>query len=211
VKILESRLVWGVLLIVGGVLFLLENLGVLPWGGLFWALMLALGSAFFLSIGIQDRSNWWAFIPGMTLLGVAGVVFLGEVAPRLGDRFGGSLVLGGIGLGFLLVYLADRRQWWAMIPFGVMATLAAFTGLEALIPGFDSPGIFFLGLGLTFALVAILPNEEGEMRWAWIPAGILLLAGVIVTAFTGDLLAYLWPVALIGVGLFLVARTILNR
>jgi hypothetical protein len=59
---LESRILWGIVFIVGGVLFLLQNLGILWLGNLFWIVLLGLGSLFFLSFFLQNRANWWALI-----------------------------------------------------------------------------------------------------------------------------------------------------
>lgn len=206
-KWLESRILWGSLLILGGLLFLLQNLGVLMLGNIFWVILLGLGGLFFLSFFIQSRANWWALIPGITLLSITLLVALDWLIPAFNESWGGSIVLGGIGLSFFLIYLVDRANWWALIPGGVLGTLAATVALEQFFPGLETAGVFFLGLGLTFALVAVLPNPQGEMRWAWIPAGILLLMGVLFMAAAGELLKYLWPLALIVAGGILLIRS----
>ena len=130
VKWLESRLLWGSLLVIGGVLFLLQNLGIIQFGGLFWAILLGLGAVFFLSIFFANRMNWWALIPGLTLLSIAVVVALGYIVPGISDVWSGTIVLGGIGLSFLLIFLIDMQMWWAVIPAGVLLTLAAVVGIE---------------------------------------------------------------------------------
>ena len=210
-KWLESRVLWGSLLILGGVLFLLQNLGILVMGNVFWVVLFGLGSLFFLSFFIQNRANWWALIPGLTLLSITLLFALDWFIPAFDESWGGSIVLGGIGLSFFLIYLVERTNWWAIIPGGVLLTLAATVGLEQFFPGLETVGIFFLGMGLTFGLVATLPNPQGEMRWAWIPAGILLLMGMIFMAAAGELLMYLWPVALIFAGIFLLFRSFRGR
>jgi hypothetical protein len=123
----------------------------------------------------------------------------------------GVIMLGAIGLAFLLVYLVNRDNWWAIIPAGVMGTLAVISGLSQVLTGFETGGIFFLGLGLTFALVAILPTPEGQMRWAFIPAGILFMIGLLLTAATSSLSGIIWPLALILFGLFFVWRAFVAR
>jgi hypothetical protein len=210
-KWLESRILWGSLLVLGGLLFLLQNLGLLVIGNVFWIVLFGLGSLFFFSFFIQSRANWWALIPGLTLLSVTLLFVLDWFVPSFNESWGGGIILGGIGLSFFLIYLVDRANWWALIPGGVLFTLAATVGLEQYFPGMETVGIFFLGLGLTFALVAALPNPQGEMRWAWIPAGILLLMGVIFMAAAGELLMYLWPLALIVAGLILLFRSFRGR
>lgn len=208
-KWLESRLLWGSLLILGGVLFLLQNLGIFELGGIFWGLLFGLAGIFFLSIFFQNRTNWWSIIPGFTLLGIAGQIILDQLAPRLGEITGGSIVLGAIGLSFLFVYLSDRQNWWAIIPMGVLLTLAAISTLDQIL-ALDMGGFFFLGLGATFALVAILPKEV-DTRWAWIPAVILIVMGIFIFAATEALLNYLWPLALILVGVYLIFRSMRVR
>ena len=208
-KWLESRILWGSLLILGGVLFLLQNLGMFEVGGVFWGILFGLAGVFFLSIFFQNQANWWSIIPGFTLLGISAQVILDQFAPKLAEMSGGAIVLGAIGVSFLLVYFADRQNWWALIPMGVLLTLALVSSLDAFTQ-IDTGGIFFMGLGATFALVALIPRGS-ETRWAWIPAGILFVLGVFVFAADEALLAYLWPSALILVGVYLIFRSMRFR
>jgi hypothetical protein len=204
---MDARLVIGLLLIAGGVLYLLDNLGVVRWGGLVWAAAALVGALAFLGVVARDRAMWWALIPGVTLLGLAATISLGELAPALGDRWGGALFLGSIGLSFWLIYVLSRANWWAVIPGGVLLTLAAVAGLEDGM-GIDVPGVFFLGLGLTFLLVAVIPTDQGplRMRWALIPGAILLAMGALFAVGFETAIGYVWPAALILGGLALLWR-----
>jgi len=207
-KQFESRFLWGGLLILAGVVFLLQNLGFISFiSDLFWALLLGAAGVFFLTVFTQNRANWWAIIPGFTLLSIAVLIVFSLLAPGLSDVWGGSLVLGGIGASFLVIYLLDRRGWWALIPAGVMLTLAVIAGVSGLLPGLETGGILFLGIGLTFALIALLPNQGGQLKWAWIPAGIMLFMGLIFVAAAGEIVGYIWPLALIFGGGYLILRT----
>ena len=210
-KILESRIFWGGLLVLAGVLFLLQNLGLFRIGELFWVVLLALGALFFLSIFLQNKANWWALIPGLTLISVGIIVLINWISPDRGERWSGSIILAGIGLSFALIYLVARQNWWAIIPAGVLFTLAVIAGLEEFFPALGTAGLFFLGLGLTFALVALLPNPQGDLRWAWIPGGILLLVGAIFLVAGGNLLVYVWPVILILAGGMFIVRALRTR
>jgi hypothetical protein len=122
------------------------------------------------------------------------------------DEIGGAIFLGAIGLSFWAVYLTGRDRWWAIIPGGVLITLALVSALpDRLFAGADSGGVFFLGLAATFLLVALL----ADMRWAYWPAGALGVFGVFL--FFGSqisLLSYLGAGALILVGIYLVLRTL---
>ena len=204
---LGNRLFWGILLVLGGVVFLLQNLGFFELGDLFWALLFGLGGLFFLSVFFPNRSNWWVLIPGLTLLSIAVLLVASRFLPAFADMWGGSIVLGGIGLSFLLIYLVDRNNWWAIIPFGVLETLAVVAGLESVIPDFAAGGIFFLGLGVTFALVAILPGLHGSMWWAWIPAGVLVMMGLLLVLISGQAAGFVLPAVLILGGLLLILFT----
>ena len=208
---ITSRTFWGVLLIIGGIIFLLENLGIVAIGEAFWGILLGVAAIGFLSVYLTNRENWWALIPGMILLSVSALIILNTIFPGGTGELGGVIVLGGIGLAFLLIYLTNRENWWAIIPAGVMLTLSIVVLLGEVITGFEVLGIFFLGLGLTFALVAILPTPHGQMKWAFIPAGVMIVLGLLITAALSPLINYIWPVALILAGLFLVFRAYVWR
>ena len=209
-KWLESRLLWGVLLILGGVVILLQTLGLFDFSELFWSFALALAGAAFLSVFVQNRQHWWALIPGCTLLSVAGLLIANRLFPQMADLWGGLFVLGGIGISFLIIYLLDRQNWWSLIPAGVMFSLAAISVLDNM-QGIGSGGVLFLGFGLTFALVALMPTPDGKMKWAWIPAGVFLLMGLLMVGFDPRVVNSIWPAALILIGLYIIFRNLRTR
>jgi hypothetical protein len=210
-KWLGSPILWGVLFILGGILFLLENLGIFEGGGLFWAIVFALGGIFFLTMYRGVRSNWWALIPGMTLLGIALIIILGELFPAINEYLGGVIVTAAIGTAFLIVFLGNRSFWWALVPAGVMYSVSLMIIIDTLTTGFDAGGIILLGIAATFVVLALLPGVQVEMRWAWIPAVILGLIGILVLAESSNVIGYLWPAALILAGLFFIWRTVRAR
>lgn len=210
-KWITWRALWGILLVGGGILFLLNNLGLIEIGSYFWSLVFTVAGLGFLSVFVTDRQNWWALIPGFVLLGIGSIIYIDQTFPELTGLLGGVIVLGSIGLSFLIIYLVNRDNWWAIIPAGVMITLAVVSGLGEVLTGFDMGGIFFIGLGLTFLIVGVLPTPHGQMRWAFIPAGILLGIGVLIMLALSTWVGYLWPVALILAGLFIIYRTFRRR
>ena len=113
-----------------------------------------------------------------------------------------------IAAGFLAVYLTGRERWWALIPTGVLLTIALVSGLSSISGELETGGVFFLGLGATFGLLSLVPTPGGRLKWALIPAGILLAIGVLITLETMPILLRLWPAALILVGLVLVIRNV---
>jgi hypothetical protein len=204
-------LLGGLVLIALGITYLLEYLNIISIGSWVWGGLIALGGLLFLSVYLGNREHWWAIIPGVILLGIAATVFVVGLYPAEMEIYGGTIVLSSIGLAFLFVYLANRENWWALIPMGVMTSLAVFVGWGNSSGGINSIGIFFLGLGLTFLLVAIVPTAEGQLRWALIPAGILLMVGVLFLTNFPALLTYLWPLVLILAGILIIFRTIVRR
>jgi hypothetical protein len=211
-KRVGSRILWGVLLIVAGVLFLLQSVGVVQFADILWPTLIGIVSLAFLFVFLSaPRTNWWAVIPGFVLLGVAGIVALDQLAPRVGEIWSGSIFLGGIALAFWVIYLFNPEQWWAVIPGGVLLTLAVVSGLSPMLEGIETGGVFFFGLGLTFALLALLPTPEGRLTWSIIPAIVLLIVGALITAAAAELINYIWPALLIVGGLYLLYRTLSSR
>lgn len=211
-KLLSSRLFWGLVLVIGGILLLLDTFGIFKGGALFWTIVSGVAGLLFLSLYVTNHDNWWALIPGIIFLALSATIGLNSFLPGFSDtNLGGTVILGGIALSFLLVYLADRGNWWAIIPAGVMTTIAIVAVLDSNTSNIASGGIFFLGLGITFALVAVLPTSVGQMRWAWIPAVILGIMGVLILIAEENLINYIWPSAIILAGLLLVIRSLRRK
>jgi hypothetical protein len=252
-KRFDPRIVFGILLIVGGVLALAQTMGLLGnasnifWGGMF----LALGLIF---LSLLFGGHWWAAFPGFTLVALGtlvllpksfqqfgGAIFLGGiglsfwyvyfssrverwwalipagvltalvlmiVVTQQYQDFGAAIFLGGIGLSFFAVYFTSRNErWWAIIPGGVLVTLAGVTVAAQRFGEFQTAGFFFFGLAITFLLVALLAG----MRWAYWPAAVLGIMGFLGIASLLNFANYIWAVALIGVGAFMLFRYFTNR
>lgn len=211
-KQVRSSLIWGIALIVIGLLALLQSSGLLGESfPLLWAIVFGLGGLAFLTWFLRRPAQWWTAIPAFALLGLAALMFVDALFPRIAQTWGGALFLGGLALGFWVVYLSDQRNWWAIIPGGVLITLAFVSGFGSSIGGLQTGGIFFLGLAATFALVGILPSKEGRMQWAFIPAGVLLLLALVTMVQAVAVLKYLWPVVVILAGAYLLYRTLAAR
>ncbi len=221
-----TKFFWGGVFLIVGLVFL-----ALLFGGHWWsafpgftlaalgALILLpdsagdIGGAVFLGgialsfwyVYFTDRTErWWAIIPG----GVLTALSLLILASAQFEEYSGAIVLGGIGLTFFIVYLTDTvERWWALIPGGVLATLAGMTVVTQTIEPFQSAGFFFFGLALTFLLVALL----ARMSWAYWPAGVLGIMGFLGIASLLDLVNYVWAVALIAAGGYLLVRYFRNR
>jgi hypothetical protein len=211
-KRLQRSAVWGILLIAGGVLVLLQNFGIVAGGlAIIWATLFGIAGLVFLYVFATNRQNWWAVIPGFALLGITALIAMSEFAPRSVQNWGGGLFLGSIGLCFWVIYLTKREFWWAIIPGGILTTLALVAGLDPIIGGLNGGAIFFLGIGLTFGAVAALPTPKGRMKWALIPAAVMLVIGILIMAPASDFLKFLLPAAIIIAGAYLIYRSFRSR
>jgi hypothetical protein len=203
---INSRATAGILLVVGGILFLLMNLGVISgnFANIFWTVVLGAGAVFFLSLFRSSHRAWWAVIPGVILLGLALSNAL-EFLPGYGGGLENGILLGSIGISFWIVYFSSRINWWAIIPGGVLLSLAVVDLLEQLsVPDIDTEGVFFLGLGLTFLLLFLLPTGGSRLRWPIWPALGLLLYGASTSFGAGDQVwNFALPAAVIILGIYL--------
>jgi len=210
-KRFDFRLAIGGVLILMGGLLLLQQMGIISGDiSVIWASLLIASGVVFLVVFALNRRHWWALIPGLTLVGVGIIPFL----PAEYTYLGGSIMLGAVGLSFFLIYLFNHEHWWAIIPGGVLLTLA-FSAYLAFHIGDTLAGVsvdevvlgsaFFLGLSLTFLLVAILPNPSGRMKWALIPSAALLLTSFTAASFRlQQIMIYVWPVVLVLAGVYLI-------
>ncbi|MBX7234577.1 MAG: hypothetical protein K1X65_09355 [Caldilineales bacterium] len=210
----NAPLLWGALLILAGIFFLLQNFGLIDlgalWGG-FWALAFLAGGVAFLVVFVRNSEQWWALIPGCALLGLGALIGLSVVNDNLAGRFGGPLFLGSIGLGFWVVYLVRREQWWAIIPGGVLWSIGAMLIMEPIMGDENMVGVMFFGMAVTFVLVALLGQPRGKMNWAYIPAGVMLILAVFLSAGSAQWLSLVFPIALIVGGGFLLLRNALSK
>ena len=210
----NEALLWGILLIIGGIAILLNNLDLFGgWWPSAWSAVFAILSIGFLTASVMNRRRWWgALVPAFTLLGLSAVAFLGDRQTVPEARLG-AIFLGIMGLGFWLVFLFDRDHWWAVIPGGTLwvHTLLAYlvtnmgVGLVTLDTTLRLGSIFFMGLGATFGILYLARNSERPLWWASVPAVALFLFGLAVFLGTTGLQVTYWPVLLIFLGLGLLA------
>jgi hypothetical protein len=205
------RILWGLLLVLAGILFLLNTFGFITIGDYLWAIIFVIGGLAFLSIFIADRKQWWWLFPGFSLLVVGVIIILERTFPALPDDFGGMIAMTGIGLVFLIVFLINTENWWALIPAGSMFSIALAISLSQFLTGLEIGGVFLVGLGLTFGVLSIVPTPQGRMRWALIPAGILIIIGLFVLLTAVNLISFLWPLGLIALGALILYGVIRSR
>lgn len=199
--------VWAGVLLALGVFLLLKNLMVFgQWGGLAWgALYLAVGLGFLIWFAF-DLQRWWRVLPAFTLLGSGAWIVLQWQGVTLG-AWEGTLALFGMALGFWAVALVRSEHWWAVIPAGVLTVLGILFGFWSRLTELGRLTVLITGMGLVFALLYVIRFGQKDTRWAAVPAGALILLGLVTlmeSLYLPQVLAVWWPLLLsvagIGIG-----------
>jgi hypothetical protein len=139
---------------------------------------------------------------GLFLLGVQAVPDIGRLIPL----FLGSVLLA---IGIL------RREHGLIIAGCVVGGVGLGVALQGAVTGVEAGAVVILSLGLGFVAIyaiSLLLGLPEAHWWPLIPGGIILLVGVVVLSgrVVGDAMRW-WPVALIAVGLLVVARALLGH
>lgn len=210
-------IVAGLVLMLIGALLLLDVLGVANGAALIWPVLFIVAGAAFLSVFLRSRADWWAAIPGGVLVGLGLLAGWSTLAPASAGSWAVPLFFLSIGGGFLAVYLRSAAQWWALIPAGVMWTLALMVAVTAGPGDAFAAAVLFLGLAATFALLSAVPvrtlgGEAGRMRWPLIPATVLGVLGLLFAVQATDFLGeFIGPALLLLAGLLLVFYPLWSR
>jgi|YNPNPStandDraft_1061719.scaffolds.fasta_scaffold47114_2 hypothetical protein len=101
-------------------------------------IMFAIGLPF-LYVYLRNRAHWWALIPAYVMFAIGMFVFL--ALGRMDDNLLVTYIMFAIALPFIVVFLRNRANWWALIPGGIMATI----GLA-----------FMMGSVVTYVIPAVL-------------------------------------------------------
>src|SRR5690606_39154663 len=107
---------WGLLLGFLGVVFLLNQTIGLVVSELIWAIMMTAMAVTCFAVYIASGRQTWALIPAYVFGAIAGLILLSMVSVGVG--LSGDLiavyVLSAIALPFLVVYLLNRENGWAL-------------------------------------------------------------------------------------------------
>lgn len=202
----KQAIVRGGLLVFFGVLALVEvytSLTLWTWTGLLAAAGLGALLVFF-----TDRSDWGLLIPTYVLWAIAAMLALIEL-DVLRDEFIALYAILAVALPFLVVFLRDRSQWWALIPayvliaVGVMVILIEQGALEDELPA----AYVMLAVAAPFFVVYA---RNPKAWWPLIPGGILAVIGLFFL-LAGGLLQYVPAVALLLVGAWILVRQFTRR
>lgn len=182
----DSRL--GAYILIGiGVFGLLAGTGVLRLlGGLIGGAVLAALAYFAYVEGRRTGNTVWR-VAAYPLAGLA-------IATIVPGSLGGGAFLAGLGLAFALVWRENQSRWWALIPAGTLASLAAVAFFQGAL-GWDLGWLFLLGLAATFYLLTRLDIEP--QPWAIYPAAALAVLAILTFTSVGG---WIMPLALVLVG-----------
>jgi hypothetical protein len=111
-------------LIGGGILFLFGQFN--PFFDLGDLIVLLLG-AILLYAYWNTRSGYRLgfLIPGAIMLGLGAGMAVSNF--QLLNNWGGDFTTLGLGLGFCLIWVLERKHWWALIPGGILALVGLST------------------------------------------------------------------------------------
>lgn len=203
---LTNRKTWiGWLLVLFGALLLLEQFNVLRGvPGILWgALLIGLGLALLTDQRHLPGAAAWKVFPSLALIGMGAESML----PKSLSALEGVLFLSAMGASFLLFMRGTKNSWWAVIPAGVFFSLA-LTNLLDNLSKVDAGGVFLIGLGVTFLVLAIVKIEGVRQEWGYIPGvALIILGGVQYVNKIGISWDILLPGLLIAAGLLFLVRS----
>jgi hypothetical protein len=196
----KSGLFWGVLLIGAGLLALADQMGYAKtfspqvWIGSF-AVISLLGVV---SYALSGWKQWGWLFPTGVFGGLA--VTLALATNNVNSAAMASSLFFGLLLPFVAAYLTDRtRNWWALIPGGVMLFLALTTLLVDSAGGEWVGALFLFMIALSFFVVYL---NNPTRTWALLVAYILAVLGIAPLMSTGGRdAAYYGPIFLFAVAL----------
>lgn len=197
----RSGLFWGLLLIGAGAVALAQQMGYIDqfsdpiiWIGIFGAVSLLA----FLNYALSGFKQWGWLFPAGVFGGLAVTVAL--ATNNVDSAAVGSPLFFGLIIPFAAAYLADRaRNWWALIPGGVMAFLALTTLLVDSAGGEWVGALFLFMIALSFLFVYL---NNRTRTWALIVAYVTGVLGIAPLMSTGGRdAAYFGPIFLFAVAL----------
>ncbi|MDW8269142.1 MAG: hypothetical protein RMN24_08260 [Anaerolineae bacterium] len=214
-------LLWSLALIALGIFGLLYNFGVFDDYRTLLAYVVAgilavLGVVFLAWLAFR-REHTAFVVPGISLLTLAVLLYLltlGSVQPT----WLAALFLAGMAIGYLVLFLTNRRErWWALLQAGTIAVIA-LVGLGVGVPPENQYLLgtaLFGGFALSYLLLFLVGGDRRGLLWALIMAAVLglfamttLTGGVAATSTLAGTVVRLWPLLLVLVGAVWLARLI---
>jgi hypothetical protein len=172
-------------------------------------LFIAFVITFVVALIVDTQKNFWAAIPAT----IFGLLALGLVLDNRADgELLGALMVFAISTPFFFIYFTQEKQWWAIIPAGILSSIGVTALICAVSPAFDHSNLknalFLLGFAATFSVVYLRRGVHPAER-AKYPA--------IVFGFLALLLLFehtsidAGPLVLIGLGVSVLVSSLRSR
>jgi hypothetical protein len=179
-----ASLFWGILLIAAGGIALAQTQGYLAnndnpllWIAIFAAISV-ISLVFYFISGVQ---NWSMLFPAGIFAALAFLIWT-DVRGNNTPAMAAPLFI-GIGLPFIVAYFIDRaKNWWALIPAGVMAFLTFVLLVVENLGGEVIGSALFFILAAAFGLV----YSTRRFLWAAIVAYVMFVLGFMPLMATGS-------------------------
>jgi hypothetical protein len=194
-KAAKQSLVWiGVLILIGVLSLVNRFVELSPW---VWAAFLAGAGLGAFGLYLADRSDGLMLLEAYVLWAIAVLIAL-VPSNVLRDEAVACYVLPAIALPFLVIFVRDRAQWWALMI------------------GLTESGLFSDDLVSAYVLFAIaipffvIYAWGRKQWWAPIPGGILAMIGLSFLIIAGGAVEY-FAFALLVVGAWILVRAFVGR
>jgi hypothetical protein len=202
----KQSLIWGGLLVLFGVVLLLETFTDLTaW---VWVGILVTGGLGVFAVYLIDRSDWGLLIPAYVLWAVALLIAL-ITLNVLRDESVATYVLAAVALPFVVTFLRDRAQWWALIPAYVLVAVGVMVWLigQGVLNDLLIPAYVMFAIAIPFIVVYA---RDSRQWWALIPGGIMTIIGL-AFLIAEAAAQYVGAVALILVGVWILVRQFVRK
>ena len=204
---------WGLLVPANILVAMLAVALMLPYvnGQLLATLIIAATGVPFLVFYLLDRSRRWAIVTTAVIAVLACLPLLNALVDTHSVELGGLAFFALISLCFFSLLLFSRKNWWAIIPGGIMASFGVAVLVEILVPHQHQPSyivqgkllwdpliwVLFLCFAATFAVLWLM-RKTHPTGWAIYPAaGWLALA--VAAIIEGPRFADFWLVTILAV------------
>ncbi|MBD3290932.1 hypothetical protein GF337_19150 [candidate division KSB1 bacterium] len=202
---LNQKKFLGFALIIFGLLFYLETLGVLIMN-----IKFPLGTGIvligFLLISKYNQTQQIRFI-GLGLLSLfIGLMIFINGFQNVPNDVTFALLLFFLSSFSIIAFFMEPEKWWYILPgavlfiFAIILIIDAYRLLSSGMLGF----VFLFGLSLLFTYLYLIRTPENKLNWAKYPAGIIFLLSLYVLSEQWDnqIAAVLFPISLIALGIY---------
>jgi hypothetical protein len=170
-------------------------------------LFFTLAMIFFL-VYLSKHANWAAIVAFVMFV----LSFLPLLAMTTRPEISGVLFFLAISLPFLFIYFRSAEHWWAIIPAGIMLTMAILIAI-ILLTGTPSTGldphianaIIFAGMAFTFAIVGLRHHRS----WALMLAVLVVLIAIMATFIHNP--SNSWALFVVATGICLIYNALRPR